>query len=116
MGRRVDKALDPALSGTLGRRAEACERLLKACIADESEPPAPILDALQLSIAGMQAAVRLQSADPELLQASLGIAATLAREGAETVRRHDLDEQLLGCADACERAALICEDALRRAA
>lgn len=112
MGPLVDKALEPALSRRLGRCAEACEQALKVCLAEESEPPETIVDALQLSIAGMQAAVRLQAVDPELRQASLGIAAMLARKGATTVRRYDLDEQLPACADACERAARICEDAI----
>ena len=112
MGLLVDKALELALSHRLGRCAEACEHALKLCLAEESEPPDEIVDALQLSIAGMQAAVRLQTLDPELRQASLRIAAMLAREGAATVRRYDLDEQLPACADACERAALICEDAI----
>jgi len=40
----------------------------------------------------------------------------LAREGASTVRRYGLDDELLNCADACERAAFICEDVLLRAA
>lgn len=116
MGPLVDKSLDLALSRTLRGCAEACEDALKTCLADESEPPAPIVDALQLSIAGMQAAVRLQTVHAELRQASLRIAAMLAREGAATVRRYDLDEQLPVCADACERAALLCEDAFRLAA
>ena len=112
MGPFLDKALEPALSRKLGRCAEACEHALKLCLAEESEPPEKIVDALQLSIAGMQAAVRLEAGDLELRQASLGIAAMLARKGAATVRRYDLDEQLPACAAACERAALICEDAI----
>lgn len=111
MGLFIDKALELALSRNLGRCAEACERALRFCLSEESEPPATVVDALQVSIAGMQAAVRLEGADPELRQASLRIAATLARRGAATVRRYDLDDQLPACADACERGALICEDA-----
>jgi hypothetical protein len=93
-----------------------CENALKARLAGEGETPPALVGALQLSIAGIRAAVRLQTVDPELRLASLRIAAMLAGTGAAALRRYARDEQLLDCAVACERATIMCEDACRRAA
>jgi len=105
--------LDLVLARRLGRCIESCEQALKTYRAREAEP---FVDGLMLAIGAMQAAIRMQTYDRELRQASLRIAAMLARKGAATVRRYGLDDELLNCADACERAAFICEDVLLRAA
>jgi len=115
MGELEDENLDLVLARRLRRCIESCEQTLNAYTAKEAETTPPFVDALMLAIGGMQAAIRMQTYDRELRQASLRIAAMLAREGASTVRRYGLDDELLNCADACERAAFICEDVLLRA-
>jgi hypothetical protein len=40
------------------------------------------------------------------------IAATLGRDAAAAVRDHGLEGDLLRCAEACERGAMLCEAAL----
>ena len=110
-----DENLDLVLAHRLRRCIESCEQTLNAYLVKEAETTPPFVDALMLAIGAMQAAIRMQTYDRELRQASLRIAAMLAREGASTVRRYGLDDELLNCADACERAAFICEDVLLRA-
>ena len=46
----------------------------------------------------------------------LRLAAATARETAAAIRRHGQDERLLRCAEACERAAFLCEDVFPHAA
>jgi hypothetical protein len=53
------------------------------------------------------------SLSPERRKAALEIAAKLCYSAAEECRRHGFDEPLLHAADACERAATLCKNALR---
>jgi len=80
----------------------------------ESESGASFFAAVVLALAGMKRAVESGYGDPDH-DASLLIAASLCREAASSVRRHGLDTGLLRCADACERAAHICEAVVRNA-
>lgn len=87
----------------------ACESTLEAYRDDaESQSGASFFTAVVLALAGMERAVESSYGDPTH-DASLLIAASLCREAAGSIRRHGLDAGLLRCADACERAAHICE-------
>ncbi|HEX3226044.1 MAG TPA: hypothetical protein VHQ89_08095 [Gaiellaceae bacterium] len=80
----------------------------------ESQTGASFFAAVVLALAGMERAVESSYGDPTH-DASLLIAASLCREAASSVRKHGLDEGLLRCADACERAAHICRAAVGHA-
>jgi len=67
-----------------------------------------------LALAGLERAVESSYGDPTH-DASLLIAASLCREAAISIRKHGLDDGLLRCADACERAAHICTAAVANA-
>lgn len=92
-----------------------CEATLEAYRDQaESQTGASFFAAVALAIAGMERAVESSYGDPTH-DASLLIAASVCREAASSIRRHGLDEGLLRCADACERAAHICQAAVGNA-
>jgi hypothetical protein len=102
--------------------AEALEPCVRICEATlelyrdqaESQTGASFFAAIVLALAGIERAVA--SSDGDLTHdASLLIAASLCREAASSIRKHGLDEGLLRCADACERAAHICQAAVGNA-
>ncbi len=102
--------------------AEALEPSVRICEATleqyrdraESQTGASFFAAIVLALAGMERAVASSEGDPTH-DASLLIAASLCREAASSVRKHGLDDGLLRCADACERAAHICQSAVGNA-
>jgi hypothetical protein len=96
----------------LERCIAVCERTLEAFVA-ESDQSTPFARPILRATAALQAALGTEA--DELRDVSLAIASDLAGEAA-AIRRHGLDERLLRCAEACERAAFLCEDVLPRAA
>jgi hypothetical protein len=80
----------------------------------ESQTGASFFAAVVLALAGLERAVESSYGDPTH-DASLLIAASLCREAAGSIRAHGLDDGLLRCADACERAAHICESSVGNA-
>jgi hypothetical protein len=97
----------------LERCIAVCERTLEAYVA-EGDQSTPFAGPILRATAALQAALGTEV--DELGDLSLAIASDLAREAAATIRRHGLDERLLRCAEACERAAFLCKDVLPRAA
>jgi hypothetical protein len=80
----------------------------------ESPSGGSFVAALVLALAGIERAIDTSYGDPTH-DASLLIAVSLCREAATSIRKHGLDADLLRCADACERAAHICEGAVGNA-
>jgi hypothetical protein len=103
------------LAEALQPSVRICESTLGAYRDEaESQTGASFFAAVVLALAGMERAVESSFGDPTH-DASLLIAASLCREAASSIRRHGLDDGLLRCADACERAAHICESAVGHA-
>ena len=71
----------------------------------------PAAVALMRATAALEAALRLHTGDAEVRELALRVAANLARDAARELRASGLDERLLRCADACERAAFLCDRA-----
>lgn len=111
MGPCPDTHVHSPLAEALQSSVRVCEATL-ASYRDDAAPPtdASFFAAVVLALAGIERAVESTSGDPTH-DASLLIAASLCREAASSIRRHGLDTDLLRCADACERAAHICESA-----
>jgi hypothetical protein len=103
------------LADALQPSVRICEATLELYRGEaESQTGASFFAAVVLAVAGMDRAVEASDGDPTY-DASLLIAASLCREAASSIRRHGLDDGLLRCADACERAAHICEAAVGNA-
>lgn len=103
------------LADALQPSVRVCESTLET-YRDEAESASggSFLPSVVLALAGIERAIESGNGDPTH-DASLLIAASLCREAASSVRRHGLDADLLRCADACERAAHICEAAVGNA-
>lgn len=103
----------PSLSGALSRAAEVCAETI-AAYRDEAAPPRDrrFVSALLLAIGALETAATADEEDGLRREIALDVAASLARDAAEAVRARGLDERLLRCAAACERAAHLCEAAL----
>ncbi len=115
MGRCPHTDVQSPLSEALHPSLRICESTLEAYREEaESKTGASFFAAVILAVAGMERAVESSYDDPTH-DASLLIAASLCREAASSVRKHGLDVDLLRCADACERAAHICESAVGNA-
>ena len=99
--------------------AEALHSPIRVCNATletyrgEAESPtgASSFASLVLALAAIERAIDSGYGDPAH-DSSLLIAASLCREAAISIRRHGLDADLLRCADACERAAHVCQAAV----
>jgi hypothetical protein len=103
------------LAEALQPSVRVCESMLEA-YRDDAESPsgASFFSALALALAGMERAAAAGPGDATH-DASLLIAASLCREAAVSIRKQGLDASFLRCADACERAAHLCEAALENA-
>jgi hypothetical protein len=102
------------MSSTLAEALVRCVRVCEATLEDygaEEETGTQLVSSLVLAVAGVERAVEADADDPGR-PASLAIAATLCRDAAGSVRRYGLDPSLLRCAEACDRAAYLCERAL----
>jgi hypothetical protein len=105
-------AVHSPLAEALQPSVRVCESTLETYRDDaESQSGASFFAGVVLALAGLERAVESSYGDPTH-DASLMIAASLCREAASNVRKHGLDDGLLRCADACERAAHICEAAV----
>lgn len=107
----VHSPLAEALQPSLRR----CEKTLEA-FRDDADSPAgeSFVAAIVLAVAGIERAIASSHGDPTH-DASLLIAASLCREAAGSIRKRGFDVDLLRCADACERAAHVCESAVGHA-
>ena len=116
MGSCPDIHVHSPLAEALQPSVRVCETTL-AVYRDEaeSETGASFFSAVVLALAGIERAVESGDNGDPTHDASLLIAASLCREAASSVRRHGLDADLLRCADACDRAAHICEAAVGNA-
>jgi hypothetical protein len=102
------------LSQSLERCATICKETIAAYLQPAQASENTFGQALLAAIAAVEtAAAHDTSSPPDHCSASLEIASELCRAAAQECRRHGFDEPLLRAADACERAATICEDALR---
>ena len=103
------------LAEALHPSVRVCEMTLEAYRdGDESHEGASFVAAVVLALAGIERAIESSYGDPTH-DASLLIAASLCREAARSIRKHGFGADLLCCADACERAASICEAAVGNA-
>lgn len=94
--------------------AATCERTLRAFADDYPRAvEAPFASALLLAVAAMQTAAASLDTGPPRRETALLLAGRLAREAAEAARRHGHQAALAPCIEACERAAALCDDALR---
>ena len=91
-----------------------CRSTLEAYREEAESSGASFFAAVVLALAGIERAIGSSRGDPAH-DASLLIAASLCRQAAGSIRAHGLDDDLLRCADACERAAQICEAAVGNA-
>lgn len=100
------------LAQMLRRCAEICEQSLREAWGD---PPrsTPATSTIVLATSALQEAAAAD-ADPDgrNRQIRLTIAATLAREALTVVRASGLEEPVLRCAEALDRAVSLCERAL----
>ena len=110
MGCRPEAGTGSSLAANLRECVSVCEHTLALYRESEETTGKSFFSAVMLAMAGIERVIDAEDAGQER-EVSLMIAASLAREAAQTVRRHGLDEQLLRCADACVRAALLCEKA-----
>jgi hypothetical protein len=107
--------LQSPLAEVLHPSVRICEKTLETYRGEAESPTgASFFAAVVLALAGLERAVESSYGDPTH-DASLLIAASLCREAAISIRKHGLDDGLLRCADACERAAHICTAAVGNA-
>ena len=100
------------LAEKLLRCASVCEETLEAYRGTEETTGKQFFSSVMRAIAGIERVVATELDDASA-EVALVICATLSREAADTVRAHGIDERLLRCADACERAADLCHAALK---
>lgn len=113
MGSSPHTPVHSPLAEALQPSVRACESTLEMYRDDaDSASGAAFFSAVVLALAGIERAIESNDGGPTH-DASLLIAASLCHEAARSVRKHGLDARLLRCADACERAAHICEAAVR---
>lgn len=105
--------MESPLTTVLRRCARVCEDTLESYGGQEEATGTEFVSSLMLAVAGIERAVAAEYDEPTH-DAALVIAATLCRDAAGGVRNYGLDPTLLRCADACERAAYLCEAALAR--
>jgi hypothetical protein len=102
------------LAEALQPSVQICETTLEAYRDEAESSGASFFAAVVLALAGLERAVESSYGDPTH-DASLLIAASLCREAASSIRKHGVDDALVRCAEACERAAHICEAAVGNA-
>jgi hypothetical protein len=102
------------LADALERCANICKDTL-ALYLDPTEAAAnPFGQTLLAVIAALRTAAAHEVSPAPNRRAALELARSLSQTAAAACRKHGLDEPLLRAADACERAAALCQDALRR--
>jgi hypothetical protein len=115
VGSHPDTHVQTPLAEALQPSVRVCESTLDVYRAEAESPTGgSFFAAVMLALAGIERAVESSYGDPTH-DASLLIASSLCREAASSIRKHGFDADLLRCADACERAAHICEAAVGNA-
>jgi hypothetical protein len=97
----------PLLLG-LQRCIEVCEHCLQQYMRAQLSASRGFVGSLIAATAAIQAVIDADRADSEILAAVKETAANVCRDAATTIRSSGLDEDLLRCAEACERAAFFC--------
>jgi hypothetical protein len=101
------------LSQSLESCTTICRHALAAYLNPAQARESAFGQTLLSAIAAMQTAVSHDTeSTPERRRSALQIAAKVCHAAAGECRHHGLDVPLLRAADACERAATLCENAL----
>jgi hypothetical protein len=108
---------DPAgaLAARLIRCADVCDEALQTYHAIRNRIAYSFVGSLLFAAAAIRRAAASEPDDPTHCIA-LHVAGLAATEAAAAARAHGFDPLLLRCADACDRAAYLCSDALRQLA
>jgi hypothetical protein len=116
MGSCPDIQVHSPLADALQPSMRLCELTLDAYREEaESATGSVFFASVVLAVAGMERAIESAN-DDSTHDASLLIAASLCRDAVSSIRKHGFDANLLRCADACDRAAHICEAAVGKRA
>jgi hypothetical protein len=108
----VEGTPETGLHGNLTRVIDVCQETLDAYAQSRPEiASSKFAGVVFLAMAGFETAIRTPEDDPRR-GVSLMIASSLGRDAAEAVRQHGPNDDLLRCAEACERGATLCETAL----
>jgi hypothetical protein len=108
----VEGASASSLHSRLRSVVDACQETLDAYADSRPEVSnSKFAGVVFLAIAGFETVIATATDDPRR-DTGLMIAATLGRDAAAAVRDHGLEGDLLRCAEACERGAMLCEAAL----
>jgi hypothetical protein len=101
-----------ALSSGLQSAIEACEETLELLREAPNPPDDRLLRVVVLAAGAFETALSRLAQDHPQREASLLIAATLGAEAANLARELGVDEPMVRCGGACDRAALLCEAAV----
>ena len=102
------------LADALERCANTCRDTLALYLDPAEAVASPFGRTLLAAIAALRTAAAHESSPAPKRGAALELAHSLCQTAAATSRKHGLGEPLLRAADACERAATLCQHALRR--
>lgn len=102
--------MESPLSVGLQRCVDVCEQVLERYMRAEVAASAGFVGTVIAATAAVQAVLDAERDDSELLAAVKATAANVCRAAATTIRSSGLDDDLLRCAEACDRAAFLCED------
>jgi hypothetical protein len=102
------------LAEALERCANTCKDTLALYLDPAEAVESPFGQTLLAAIAALRTAAAHDAWPAPKRRAALELAISLCHTAATTSRKHGLDEPLLRAADACERAAALCQNALRR--
>jgi len=103
------------LADALERCAETCKDTLALYLDATEASESQFGQTLLAAIAALETAAAHENSPPPKRHAALQLASSLCQTAAATSRKHGLDEPLLrAAAAACDRAAQLCQNALRR--
>lgn len=102
------------LADALERCAQICADTLALYLDPTHASESQFGQAMLAAIAALRTAAAHEASSAPERRTALELASSLCQTAAATSRKHGLDEPLLRAADACERAAALCQDALRR--
>jgi hypothetical protein len=109
MARCTENRMESPLAIGLRRCNDVCEQTLERYLGADVDATQEFAGAVIAATAALRAVLENESAGAELRGALLDTAARVSRTAAATIRNSGLDDDLLRCADACERAAFLCE-------
>jgi hypothetical protein len=105
-----------ALAASLLECAERCERVLQSFFATaDVRPDTEFTRVMIHAIAAMRAAAAPGMLAEEAAADALRLVIVSARRAREVLGRQGLDRELMLCADSCQRATRLCEEALATA-